>query len=320
MKLKLSIVVPTHNRRDKLLRVLDGYNRQTARDRILEVLVVDDGSTDGTREAAQQAAAKLQIPIRHLWQECSGQAAARNHGIREAQGEIVLFGDDDIIPVPIYVEEHLAWHGNYPAPGDAVLGRVLWSPEVNPTPFMRWLEQDSDSRMHRGLMGDPAFLAGIISLKKDFLLQNGMFDEEFRTYGLEDIELGRRLLKKGLRIFYNPDALGYHYKRVTVADIWRREETVERALPFFRAKIGEGAPPDPFENDSSAKKALRKFMRGVLPLASPVLRLFDTQIPLPGIVYQLFYYHYIVPTARAGVRAEMSRTVPPFNKVEQGAE
>lgn len=320
MTRNLSIIIPTLNRKSKLLLVLDGYNRQTARDQILEVLVVDDGSTDGTREAVLQSANTVQIAVRYLRQEWRGLAAARNHGIREARGAIILFGDDDIIPDAKFVSEHLAWHVRYPALPDAVVGCLTWSPDVNPTPFMEWLEHDTNDRRSEGLLDDPFLLGGFTSLKREFLIQNGTFDEDFKAYGLEDIELGRRLLKKGMRVFYNPSAVGYHYKRMSVADVWRREELVEKALPLFRAKMGYGEPPNPFRNDGSIKKALRKLVRAVLPAAAPVLWLFDTQIPLPSIVYQVFYYHYIVPTARARVRAEIVKAVPPLSKAQQGAE
>lgn len=300
---RLSVVIPTYNRREILLKVLEAYKRQTAAGGILEILVVDDGSTDGTRQAVAQASAGSPFPIRYFCQGRMGQAAARNRGIRESLGQIILFNDDDIIPSATYAAEHLEWHEKYPGLTDAVLGKLIWSPEVNPTPFMKWLEHDVMFcfwRRRKGLLEQPLFFVGILSMKCDFLLQNGMFDEDFRAYGFEDTELCERLKRKGLRVFYNPDAVAYHHKKVSVADAWRREEQVEFARPFFMAKTGAAAEPDPFEHDGAVKKALRNSARAVLPAFSPMLKLFDTRLPLPWVVYRTFYYQYIVPRARAG--------------------
>ena len=84
---------------------------------------------------------------------------------------------------------------------------------------------------------EPLLLSGNISLKRDFLLRNGLFDEGFRTYGFEDLELGHRLGRRGLRVFYNPAAVGYHFKKMSVADVWRRAELTEAARPLFKVRI-----------------------------------------------------------------------------------
>jgi glycosyltransferase involved in cell wall biosynthesis len=300
---KLSIIIPTYNRGDILLKTLEAYKCQTAVNEILEVIVIDDGSTDGTAMCVANYSLTSPFPIRYLCQDHGGPAKGRNYAIRESQGEIILMGDDDIIPSPNLVAEHLVWHKKYPMLSDAVLGRVEWSPDVNPTPFMEWLAQDGVmfcyGHMRKGQLRDPHFYSCNLSVKKDFLCQNGTFDEQFPAAAFEDIELGHRLSKKGLRLFYNPDAVGYHHKKMSVADACQRAEMVENAYELFRTKVptGEGFNPNP--KRSAIRRTLKARVQEILSWVAPVFQLFDTQIPFPWVVYRIFYFYYILPRVRA---------------------
>lgn len=303
----LSVVIPTYNRSDVLLKTLRSYKEQTAANEILEILVVDDGSTDGTPDTVAKLSAAFPFPIRYLRQNHKGPARGRNWAIRESRGSLVLLGDDDIIPCPTMVAEHLAWHEEYPGLSDAVLGFIEWSQQVNPTPFMRWFEKVlfNFDRMPRGLLDEPIVFSGNISFKRDFLLRNGMFDEDFPYAAWEDTELGHRLRKKGLRVFFNRAAVGYHHSRMTVEDLRRRQERVEANRELFRKKIG--TTQKPVREGGAGRVALRKMGRAILPLAAPVVRLFDTQLPLPQVVYRTFYFHYILPGVEARVRSSLTR-------------
>lgn len=292
----LSIIIPTYNRAPILLKTLKGYSCQTAEDRILEILVADDGSNDETADIVEAFSLQCHLPVRYLRLEHGGQAKARNCAIREARGALLLMGDDDIIPAPHFVEEHLAWHEKYPDLRDAVMGRVVWSPDVRPTPFMEWLGGELFGFAHwrSGLQKQSTLISCCISLKRKFLLENGMFDEDFKNYGFEDLELGHRLGKKGFRCFYNPKAIGYHYKKMSVRDTRRRAELVEAARPLYLAKIGNSQNVNPLDYTAIRNETLRKIVRAVLPVFSPMIRLFDTQIPFPWAVYKVFYWDYMV--------------------------
>src|SRR5712664_4095363 len=176
---QLSVIIPTYNRREILLKTLEGYKGQTASDEILELVVVDDGSTDGTGEAVAQSALSSRFPIRLLRQDNRGLATVRNLGIRSAKGELILFGDDDIIPTSALVAEHVAWNKKYPTLSVAILGLVTWSPDVNATPFMEWLGLDGPlfgfGRLSPGREVGPAHSYFCnTSVKKRFLLEQGM--------------------------------------------------------------------------------------------------------------------------------------------------
>ena len=122
--LRVSVVVPTHNRKEKLLACLDALARQSVLPQEFEVVVVDDGSTDGTREALEVR--RCPFALRYFSQEAAGPGAARNLGIERAAGELVLFIGDDILADERLIEEHLLAHAANPDPGAAVLGHIDW--------------------------------------------------------------------------------------------------------------------------------------------------------------------------------------------------
>ena len=125
----VSIVIPAHNRKDILIRTLQAYASQSAKQHIFEILVIDDGSTDGTSESVQSYAAGSPIPIRYFYQHNHGATKARNLGIAQAQGNLILFGHDDVIPGEGYLSQHVSWHQKYPDPHVAILGYVDWPPK-----------------------------------------------------------------------------------------------------------------------------------------------------------------------------------------------
>ena len=93
---RLSVVIPTYNRVERLTKVLSALAKQTVARCEFEVIVVSDGSTDGTDEYLEN----VDLPYRLVYsrQPNTGPSAARNHGTRLATGEIVLFIDDDVLP------------------------------------------------------------------------------------------------------------------------------------------------------------------------------------------------------------------------------
>ncbi len=184
---QFSIIIPTYNRKETLAK---GARRlQTA----------DGGSGDPGnpchrrrlygRNGRGGCRFRLTSPItiRYLAKPNKGPATARNCGIREAKGALLLFGDDDIIPAPTLVAEHLAWNRRYPADNFAILGHVSWSPEVHPTPFMEWLGREGVLfRLWLALLpgkevGFEYFYSCNLSVKREFLIRNGVFDEKFRS-------------------------------------------------------------------------------------------------------------------------------------------
>ena len=209
MSLKLSVLLTTHNRADLLPRVLGGLAHQTLERDRFEVVAIDDGSNDAT--SAVLEGWKSQLPLRVVRQAQAGLAAAKNLGLFMARGEILLFADDDDVAEPDLLVGHLAAHILQPHPAVAVLGRTTLAPEIGAVPVMRHVTQVgcqlfSYGSMQPGqILDHTAFWGGRSSCKRGFLVQHGVFHPDFR-FGCEDIELGWRLARHGLRVLYEPRA------------------------------------------------------------------------------------------------------------------
>jgi GT2 family glycosyltransferase len=176
-----------------------------------EVIVVSDGSTDGTH--AYLEALRPRMPLRWFPQANRGPAAARNAGIQKAGGEFIVFIDDDVVPEPQLLAEHVRSH--HEAGKDVVVLGPLLTPEgFEMTPWVRW-EQEMLMKQYKALLrGDwPAtarqFYTGNASLRRSHILAAGGFDEGFRR--AEDVELAYRLANKGLDFVFNMQAVGMHF-------------------------------------------------------------------------------------------------------------
>lgn len=106
---RVSVIIPTYNRKDYVQEAIDSVLAQTYTD--YEIIVVDDGSTDGTGEALQ---ARYGDRIRYVWQENQGESVARNRGIEMARGEYVAFLDSDDMWLPEKLEKQIAFLSENP--------------------------------------------------------------------------------------------------------------------------------------------------------------------------------------------------------------
>jgi glycosyltransferase involved in cell wall biosynthesis len=216
---RLSIVLPTFNRRRRLERVLAGLDRQRAAPGSFEVIVIDDGSTDDTADWLSRHSVRP-YPLRHLTQANAGPAKARNQGVSLAQGELILFIDDDVEPTPELVEEHLLSHGE---PDVVVLG-PLCSLSHYAQPWVTWEQQKLEQQYAAMESGryPPSFRqfwTGNASVARRHVLAAGGFDAAFLR--AEDVELGRRLHELGLTFRFNPRARGFHHAERSL-QAWER--------------------------------------------------------------------------------------------------
>ena len=223
-----SIIIPTFNRREVLRKCLQALDQQDCSS-AYEVILVDDASTDGTLEIVEEFKETLSFPVTLLRQAKKGPAAARNLGIRNCSGNIILIMGDDIIATPGLVKEHISWHNtNYPQTNAAVLGFATWSPHIKVTPFMRWLEKRGWQFPYGEIKGKVEIewkylMTPNISFKRRFLIENHLFfNERFPAAALEDYEFGFRFFTKGGKLFYNPDAIGYHWHQTSLDGVCRR--------------------------------------------------------------------------------------------------
>ena len=106
----ISVIIPTYNRIEKLLKVLGSLETQDLDKALFEVIVVDDGSTDSTESDLRTFMGKTALNIRYLKQANKKQGAARNLGLRHAKMPLIAFIGDDIVPSRYFLTEHLNFH------------------------------------------------------------------------------------------------------------------------------------------------------------------------------------------------------------------
>ncbi|MEJ2745387.1 MAG: glycosyltransferase [bacterium] len=237
----ISVIIPTYNRKETLQKVLHAYGGQTLPHGRFETVVVDDGSTDGTEDVAAEL--KRSLPnLRYFHQPHGGPAKSRNLGIEKASSGLILFTGDDCIPDKNLLDEHLRLH----EAGDAVavLGHIDWHPELEITPFMRYINIDiqfSYPKIKETPENVPFgyFYTSNISIPRRYLERAGAFDTDFSEAVWEDVELGYRIWKSGVRIVYNPRAVTYHYHAVDVGDYIRRQIKAGRAAATLYRKHPE---------------------------------------------------------------------------------
>jgi glycosyltransferase involved in cell wall biosynthesis len=221
----IAAIVCTHNRGGLLRGMLESLASQTLPSSAFEVVVVDDGSTDDTPEVVQ--AFKSQLSLQSVRQQHAGLASAKNHGLFRTRAPLVLFLDDDDVADRCLLEEHVIAHRRYPAVADAVLGYTGLSDRQASDPLMHFVTavgcfQFSYSGLEEGAALDFShFWGGRSSCKRSFLLMHGVFNPIFR-FGCEDIELGFRLSRHGLRVMYHPRAVSTMVRGMTVDQFCER--------------------------------------------------------------------------------------------------
>jgi GT2 family glycosyltransferase len=212
---RISVVIPTFQRRASVERTLRALARQTLPADQYEVIVSIDGSEDGTREMVAQFPAPY--ALQGIWQSNRGRAAACNAGIRVARGDLLVLLDDDMEPEPGCLLAHLQAHAEHARL--AVLGAVPVRIDQSSAPVADFINAKFSRHLQKLAQPDYTihfrdFYTGHISIRRDVLLEVGAFDEDFKVYGNEDSELALRLARAGVKVVYNPEALAYqHYTK-----------------------------------------------------------------------------------------------------------
>ena len=172
-----SVIIATYNRRELLLRAIQALRAQTLDPDRFEIIVVDDGSTDGTAAALQGSGAQV------FSQPNRGPAAARNLGLQQARGRWVVMTDDDTIPSPRWLESVEQAIGRHPD-WIGVEGRTVCP---DPDPLGHWVEN----------LRGRQYITANMAYRRDVLLQLGGLDEAFPHPKCEDTELAWRCLQRG---------------------------------------------------------------------------------------------------------------------------
>ena len=191
---RASVVIPTFRRKRSLLRALNALATQTIAPGEYEVIVVIDGSDDGSREAVESLSPAHELRV--LWQGKRGRAAACNTGVAVAQGELIVLLDDDMEATPGFLEAHLRAHP--PGSRIAVIGAAPVSITPALPPHVKYIGEKFNAHLEQlARAGGPLklrdFYSGNFSIRRELFDAVHGFDERFTVYGNEDLELSIRL-------------------------------------------------------------------------------------------------------------------------------
>lgn len=231
----LTVVMPVRDGGWILRRAVESLLAQDAAPGAFEIVVVDDGSTDGSADELARLDARR--PLRVLRHSGGGRAAARNLGARAARGHILLFLDADIWAEPGLVAAHLAHHARRRDLG--VQGAWREHPDSLETMFMRARHVIPDVTVRRrDGMSPYHVVTRNFSVAADAFHRAGGFDETFRGYGWEDIELAYRLTRDGVVLRYEPAALAHHHHVQTLDDLREKMRQAGEGAVYFWRKHG----------------------------------------------------------------------------------
>jgi glycosyltransferase involved in cell wall biosynthesis len=201
-----SVVIPTYNRKPILEKCLKALESQQLTDCITnyEIVLIDDGSTDGTLEWLARAE---EFPhVRCFAQSHQGPAAARNLGVKQAKGDTIVFIDSDLVVTEKFLQAHAEAleKAKKNSGGDRIF---TYGWVINTCNF-----DDPTAEPYKLTDFSAAYFAtGNVAIARKWLEEAGLFDTRFQLYGWEDLELGVRLKKLGLKLIKCPAAVGYHW-------------------------------------------------------------------------------------------------------------
>lgn len=197
----ISIVIPTYNAAQTLIECVQAcLNQDYPRDK-LEIIIVDDGSTDDTQEIIKK------YPVMYIYQSNSGPAKARNTGWRSAKGEVIFFTDSDCIPDKEWISRVIRKFISND------IGAVAGSYEIanKKSLLAQCIHEEIIERHLRMSEQICAFGSYNVAIRRKVLEEVGGFNEEYRYASGEDNDLSYRILKAGYKIYFAKDALVAHY-------------------------------------------------------------------------------------------------------------
>jgi len=266
MEKQISIVIPTFNSAKVLGKCLESLANQTVRRERYEVIVVDDGSTDETKDIAAK------YSVKYIYQQNRGPAAARNNGVKHAEGEVILFTDADCEPQPNWIEEMIK-----PLNDDHVVGVKGIYKTRQKEIIARLVQVEYEhkyERMKKFKYIDfiDTYAAGY---RKDIFMKYGGFDERYPKASVEDQEFSFRLFRDGNKMVFNPEAVVYHRHSARLMDYLRKKYKIAFWKAFLLRRH-----PGKVKTDTHTPQSLKVQM----PLALGIV------LGLAGPLYSPLYY------------------------------
>jgi glucosyl-dolichyl phosphate glucuronosyltransferase len=216
----ITVILCTYNRSQSLLKALKSVASSLLPPSVAwEVLIVDNNSRDNTREVAQEFCRQHADRFRYIFEPQQGKSFALNTGIRQSQGDILAFVDDDVTVEPDWLENLTHALGTAEWSGSGGRIKLQW-----PASIPYWLTTDGPCARHgfpgfdqgseaKELIGPP--FGTNMAFRRDMFVKHGGFRTDLgpnpgSQIRAEDTEFGRRLIQAGERLRYEPEAVVHH--------------------------------------------------------------------------------------------------------------
>jgi glycosyltransferase involved in cell wall biosynthesis len=239
--MKISYIILTHNRLETLIYHVKSIRLQDYLCDKLEVIVADDGSTDGTREYCEKSKF-VDIYVNTGNEEKATPARARNIGMEKATGDLLVFADDDCLPHPLILQEYQKTKQGICSVGyrSSLKDRlgfhpVLFNPQCH-------LEAGRPQEYYKRAVNNAFiwhhFSSGSFAIRKEDL-KGVKFDEEFEGYGYEDRYFAKQLADQGIKFEFLYTAIIYHDHSASQQDPEKKEKERIKNKEMFLKKLNE---------------------------------------------------------------------------------
>ncbi len=268
--MNISVIICTYNRSSSLQDTIQSLLRQEIGNRIsFEILIIDNNSTDDTKLVVETKLKDDPIRLKYFFEEKQGISFARNKGVKEAQGSIIAFTDDDCIVDQYWLQRIKDTFEKYDA--SAVYGKIL--PLWNDLEIPKWIVRDNriwssighldyGEQVKLAKVSSEQFFGANFSIKRDDLLDLGLFNENLGVKGRkhylgEETEIYMKLLNKNKKIIYNPSLIVQHkieksfltkdyfrkrnfYGGISFSELSNQKEHLILGIPFWFIKESLG--------------------------------------------------------------------------------
>jgi glycosyltransferase involved in cell wall biosynthesis len=234
----LSFVIPTYNRAGLLAELIPALaNLRTADGIAYEAIFIDNGSSDSTPAVLKEAVRQFPDKFRYIRiAPTGGPSAPRNVGIRAALGDGLILIDDDFIPDNDIVLRYAEFHTKYPEQHHAALGSTYVPERLRDDPMSLFREFDNSVMKHPDCLNYLHFWTRNVSVKRQFMLSAGMFDESFLYY--EDVLCAYRMEQNGMHLHFWQAATGQHLHQTKWEGLPIRGLFLGRWLHRFLERVG----------------------------------------------------------------------------------